>query len=193
MAWLLFGGGIGAGASYVASEISDLYDKTSKSINDLIDETKQEYINQENEAKRQEKINNYKKSHEKSNKIAGEYGLKQRNRVKIINDSEEICDIIYVNHGRAKNPNDAILWAKQELSANVFNRKNTKIDQLTPSTNMEIIPTEINEYTIVLHTKNQFVVLNKIDYDSKNIMVENKFKLTQGSICYANKPLHKPN
>lgn len=176
MAWVLLGVGALAVCSYVASEISEFYDKTTKPIRDWFDERARESAINEKEDRRQQQIEASKERKVQTNKIISKYKI-VRPTTTIINNYEELVDVIFVNSDRGGNPPQAIEWAERVLSANLLDRTNTKIVTLGAFHELQLIKQEMTEYIIVLHMKNKFVTLNQTDFDSLDIMTKNKFEV----------------
>ena len=180
MAWLLVGLGVTAVGSYIVSEISGAYDTATKPIYDYFKQREIEAGINERELRRQERIAGIKLRKAKTNMTISKLGIKLKNIVTIINNLEEAVDVIFVNFDRATSPTQAIDWAKQILSANVFNKSNTRCDHMSPYTGLELIKQEMLEYQIVLHMATKYVVLDKADFDMTDmtdISVRDKFNV----------------
>lgn len=173
MAWVL----AGIGAMMISSEISDTYDThIGKPISNFVNERNRESFINEKEIARQQRIINSKKKKSNINMIACKYGVKNKN-VFINNNTENIVDVIYVNHDRGENSEKAIAWATYAMTAGFFNRTNTIYTTLTPYSKIELIKIEIDEYIIVVRVNDKYMVLDKSDFDMKNISVKDIFSV----------------
>lgn len=173
MAWIL----AGIGAMIIGSEISDTYDThIGKPISNFINDRNRESFINDKEIARQERIRNSKKKKGNNNEIASKYGVKIKD-VNINNNTENIVDVIYVNHDRGENSEKVIAWATYVTTAGFFNRTNTICNTLTPYSEIKLIKLEIEEYAIVLHMNDKYLILDKSDFDMKNISVKDKFRV----------------
>jgi hypothetical protein len=173
MAWLL----VGLGATIIGSEISDKYDEhIGKPISNFRNDRNRESFINDKEIARQERILDSKKKKVNTNIISSKYGIKNKD-VNINNNTDNIVDIIYVNHDRGENPEKAIAWATYAMTAGFFNRTNTKYITLTPYSKIELIKLEMEEYVIVIRMNDKYMILNKSDFDTKNISVKDKYSV----------------
>jgi hypothetical protein len=178
MAWILLG--VGAVAlGWAGSAIADVYDSATKPIYNFFDEREKEKEIYEREARRQVLINDVKDKREKSNQAVSKFVDIDNYQIKLINNTEDPCSVVYVNHDRAITSDDAIKWAKRELNAGMFEKSNTKIETLSPDAKIIFIQLETKEYTIVLNVGSTFVVLNQNDFNNKKIFVKEKFNLEE--------------
>jgi len=177
MAWALLGLGAFAVISYVGSEISNVYGRATKPIYDYFEQRETEANINEREEVRQQRIIDAKQRKAKTNATINKIGIKAKNIVSIINNTDEPIDIIFVNLDRATTSAQAIDWAKQVITTNVFNKTNTKHDILSPNSTFELVKQEMTEYHIVLRLEKKFIVLDQTDFDMLNITVKNKFNL----------------
>jgi bifunctional DNA-binding transcriptional regulator/antitoxin component of YhaV-PrlF toxin-antitoxin module len=186
MAWLLAIPAV-AVAGYVGYEANKLYEYVTDPIYAYFkkeDEDKEQRILEEI---RQESVERTKKMYDKHDEIRKQYNLKSKDVVKLINDSNNKCTIIYVNKYSAKDGKEAITWAKQVMDINYLesglsNKMNTKKVTLKMDTDIMIIAKEIDEYFLVLHLNDKFVLLDKIDFENKNIYVKSKFAIKDDSV-----------
>jgi hypothetical protein len=181
MAWLLGIGAAVVGGSYLVSTVSGYIGDKIKLLYDS-EKSATDALQRELEEKRQEQHDAIKKKHVYHNELREKYHLHPSSSTKITNDTEYECRVVYVNHYRASNEQEAIKWAKNVLQTSylaldVLNRLNTKTIVLDILEMMDIIIQEQKEYFIVLCVDDHFKVLNSDDYNGKNISVYNKFHL----------------
>jgi hypothetical protein len=179
MAWLLLGLGGAAVASWIGSEISDGYTRITKPAYDYFNERAREKEICEREAERQIAIHKSKDRDKKTYEKITQFVDTDKYQIKMTNNTEDPCLIIFVNHDRATDTDQAIKWAKKEIGAGILERSNTKIDTLAPNAKTILTKWEIKEYTIVLSVNNNFVTLNQNDFSSKKIFVKEKFGLEE--------------
>jgi hypothetical protein len=184
MAWLLLGGvALGAG-TYLGVKANELYDEMTKPIYDYFEKADKDAEQRELEIMRQDKIERTKEMHKNHDEIRNKYNLKKKNVIKLINNTSNVCDVIYVNHYNTKNSDDAITWAKQVVDIKYFewglyNKLNTKKVVMNTLSSIDLIKNEFDEYFIVLHVNNRYVVLDKDDLvnDNSEIKIKDKFDL----------------
>ena len=166
MAWLLVGGA-GAVVAYLTYEASNLYDTATKPMYDYFEKQERDKLEKHQEEIRQQNIERTKKMHNKNNKIREQYGLKiPKNHIKLVNDTQYTCSLVYVNHYQATSNNEAITYAKQVIDNsskyfnNIFSTTKTKTIIIPPNSNVELIQREFNEYYLVILVDDKFDVLN---------------------------------
>lgn len=188
MAWLLLGGIGFAAVTYIGSKINDAYEGVTKPINNYIEETNKDALERDLEEKRQLKMDRTIEMHKMHNEIRDKYKIKKENTIiKLTNNTENVCDIIYVNHYNANDKNEAISWAEKVLEGKFFeggvlNKRKTKRDIIGMSSSIELIKNHFEEYFIVVHTDdNKYFVLDKNDAKSDEIKIKNKFNLNNNN------------
>ena len=182
MAWLLLGGvALGAG-TYIGVKANELYDEMTKPIYDYFEKADKDAVQRELEIIRQKQIERTKELHKNHDEIRDRYNLKKKNIITLSNNTRNVCDVIYVNHYNAKNSNEAIIWAKQVVDIKYFewglyNKLNTKKVVINTLSSIELIKNEFDEYFIVLHMNNKYIVLDKNDLVNNDIKIKDKLNL----------------
>lgn len=182
MAWLLIGGATIGAVAYISTKIDELFNVMTDPIYNYAMKSNKDKQQRDIENIRQVQIERTKKMHQSHDEIRNRYGLKKPNIIKLVNNTTNNCDIIYVNHYNASNGNEAITWAKKVLNLNyfefgLFNKLNTKKVVMDTFSNNELIKKEFDEYFIVLHMNDKFIVLDKDDPHINEIKTKDKFNL----------------
>lgn len=174
MAWLLAGGALLAGGSYVLSEVSDFYDEKTKPLYDYFEKSKMDEIEREKENKRQEQINDIKKKKIYHDELRTRYDIKGSGFIKMVNNMEDVCSIIFVNHYQAKNEEEALAWAKKVndisyVELGLFNKLNTKKEVIGVNGYLDMIPKEFEDYYVVVCVNDKYKILNKPENKQINL------------------------
>jgi hypothetical protein len=183
MAWVLAGLGIGMGVSYLASSAKEMWDDTTKPFYDKLEKERQDSDERLKEDIRQQQIERKKTGFKARDVIIGKYNIEKHcGIIKLFNNSDHICWVIFVNHYNAKNKDDAIVWAMKNIRMDYFdgqllNKINTKKICLGVNNEYEMIQNEIDEYFVVLCVDGKFMVLSKNNIDRDTIKVKNVFEL----------------
>jgi hypothetical protein len=188
MAWLLLGIPAAAAVGYVGYEANKLYESFTAPIYDYFKKEEEDKNNRILEEIRQDSIDRTNKMYEKHDGLRERFKLKSNgNIIKLINNCNVMCTVIYVNKYLAdNNEKGAIEWAKKVIDITyvelgLTNKISTKKSILKPNTDIKIIPLEIKEYFIVLHLNNKYIVLDKIDFENININVKDTFTIKNNS------------
>lgn len=178
MAWILAGVGAVIGVSYIYDVVSDAV----KPFYDYIEKEEKDAEQRILEEIRQEDIERKKTGHKNRDMIREKYHIKDRKITRIINNTEEVCTIIFVNHHHAKNEEAAISWSKHYnyFDGQVMNKMNTKKEILGVSNTYELIDRELNDYYIVIKCTDKFSVLEK--GNKGNITVSSLFEIKQEAV-----------
>ncbi len=166
MAWLLAGVGAAIGIGYLYDVMTTKVNEVTKPLYDYKEKEDKDSEQRILEELRQEDIERKKEGHKKRDIVREKYVLKERNTTQIINNTEEVCTIIFVNYHHAKNDQEAITWSKQVIEnkyfdGQVMNKMNTKKLKLGVTNTYELIDRELNEYYIVVKCSDKFSVLEK--------------------------------
>lgn len=180
MAWIL----AGVGLAYAGTVVTDWWDSATKPMYDYIDKENTDAVEREREKLRQLQIERIRGKNMENGEIRDKYGIKKKEQIILVNNSEEVCDIIYANHYKSKNKEGAITWAKKMVDmkytdGELLNKMSTKRVKLGVRGNLELIKNEFIEYYIVLHINKQFFVIDIDDCVDGKIMVKNKIKLKE--------------
>ena len=173
----------------VTSKITETYDSATKPIIDYFSENSQQI---DREQRRQNFIKNKKEQYKKNDDIRRQYGIATKNNmIKLLNDSDYTCHIVFVNDDHAKNKEEAIAWANKVLESGLLNSdfigiNNTKVVTLKTNTDTDLINEEFSAYFIVLHLDqvdigNKFIILDKEDFVKGDIRVKNKYNIKDTS------------
>ena len=83
--------------------------------------------------------------------------------IQLMNNTNDVCYVVYVNHYYAKSKEEAITWAKKVIDINYFelglsNKLNTKKECIGVNNSINMIEQEFAEYYIVLFVNNKYIV-----------------------------------
>jgi L-lactate utilization protein LutB len=182
MAFVVLGGIALAAGSYALAKVGELFGEVADKIAEPFVELQEDKEEREKEEKRQEQINRTQKLHETHDKIREQYKLKKSNYMKLMNDTTFVCDVIYVAKYNASNKKEAIRWAKDivnkdYLKSGMLNKLQTKKVVVEKATSIELVDNEFNEYFIVLHVNERFMIVDKTNLDNGTIYVKGTFAL----------------
>lgn len=182
MEWLLLTGGAVAAGTYVLNEIDNVYQKhIGIPVSNYIKKEKTDSDERLQEEIRQVQMERKKEQYKNHQNLRNQYNLKPKNNVVLINNSEDVWDIIYVNHYKAVTKAEAIVWAKKKIESTLFdgevmNKLSTKKITLGVTGNIEIIESEWREYFIVLHYNNDYIVLDRNKIKNNQIKISQLFE-----------------
>lgn len=205
MAWLLVIPIVGAGAVYAGNAISEFWDETTKPYYDWRARENKDTEERIMEDIRRNDIERKKERYRKNDMIRQKYNIgvqkeepptfpimlvslvcdtndnkpmkKIDNKITtFINNSDDVCYLIFVNHHYATNKNEAIIWAEKKMKfelfdGQVFNKLSTRKECIGVDNRYDLIGDEFNEYFIVLNVGDKYFVL-----DNKNDIVDGIIK-----------------
>lgn len=176
MSWIVGILGVGA-VAYVGNKIYETYDYYIQTpINDRIEQINKDLDEKATEELRQEKIRRSKELYTKNNQLRNKYNLPGKKLLtKVINNTDDLCSIVYVSDYNAKNNDEAIIHAKTVLKSRFFNT--TRWETIGVNCNIDIIEYEIKEYFVVIGCVDKFIVLDENDFTSEEIRLKNRFNL----------------
>lgn len=182
MAFLI--GIVGAvGTAYLVSETKEWWDKTTKPIYDKIEKENKDSEERIIEQLRQERVSRTKNMRNTHDTIRRQYNIKKHgSTITLVNNCEELCYVVFVNHYSASNKDEAVTWAKKCIDMDYFdgqvlNKTTTKKITIGCSNEYDIIKEEIDEYFVVLCIENTFIVLDDTDKYTNVIKIRNRFDL----------------
>lgn len=185
MAWLLLGGIGLVGTAYLTSEAKEFWDKTTKPLYDKIEKENKDSEERIKEEIRQADIERKKKLYKSHNDIRTKYNIKPKPIIILNNNTEEICTVIYVNHYMATNKDDAIRWAKKNINRDYFdgqvlNKLSTKKIDVGVNNSVELIARELEEYYIVLHINDKYIIFDQVKDAKINDLFKNDTQVDLG-------------
>jgi hypothetical protein len=171
--------------TYVSTKVTETYDDITKPIYTYFDENSKQI---EKEERRQAFIERKKEMYRKNNDIRKRHGIiTKQDMIKLINDSNCTCHVVFVNDDHATNKDEAIVWATKILTSgyldsNLTEIKTTKVVKLKSDDNTELINEEFEAYSIVLYLDNsdiqvKFIVLDKAEFMKGDIKIKSRFNL----------------
>lgn len=162
------------GITYVTDQIVEGIDSAIVNpVKNWINKERNDAMNREFELTRQQMIIRIKEQNRKRDELRDLYDIRPREYFKVINCSAIDAYIIYVNHYQALDDDDeAIEWAKicminSPFDGEYWNKKSTKVIKLAPNDILELIPMELNEYTIVIYHHDTYKVIKKEDLEKE--------------------------
>ena len=170
MAWILAVVATPFALTYIGDKITDTYNEYTKPLYKASDDLDKYYEEKEIERRRQIQIERTRIRHEKNDKIREQYNIKKSHYC--INNTDNVCNIIYVSKYYATNEQEAIYHAKQTLSKGLFSFNLTKYETIGVDCRIDILQCVMKEYFIVINSNDKFVVLNE---NEKEIRLKNKF------------------
>lgn len=182
MEWLLLGGGAVITGSYLLNELDNIYQKhIGIPVSNYIKKEKNDSFEREQEELRQLQMDRKKERYNHHQHLRNQYNLKPKYNVQFINNSENVWDVIYVNHYKAASKAQAMTWAKKKIENHLFdgevmNKLSTKKLTLGVTNSIEIIESEWDEYFIVLHSNNDYIVLDRNNIENNQIKISDLFQ-----------------
>lgn len=175
MAFILALGG-GIALTYVMSKLSDAYNTVHKPISDYFQQSERDSLEKAEEMRRQHYVESCKSTKIKHNEIRTKHGMTIKcDDQKIINNTDYICNVIYVSKTRALTAAEAITIIELENNKHIFASSTIKTIELMYDSDIIVLPLEIKLYHIVIKCNDTYKVLNDNDYNNKNINIKNKF------------------
>lgn len=190
MAWLLLVPIVGVGAVYVGNAVSEFWDETTKPFFDWRTQKNKDTEERIVENIRYDDIERKKERYRKNDIIRQKYKIgdkkelksfsllsyidnndtkptkKQNKLTTFINNTDDVCHLIFVNHYNAKDKNEAIMWAEKKMKfelfdGQVFNKLNMRKECIGVDNRFDLIKEEFDEYFIVLNVGDKYYVLDK--------------------------------
>lgn len=146
MAWVLFGGVAAIGISYVCNEIYTGVADAIKPISSYFMERERLQQEEELDLLHQQHITRIKERRKNDDKIRSKYHLKERTKMMVNNDTDEICHLIFVS--KNKTPEEALLATDNHRIT--LGARNT----------IELIDQELEYYHVILNVQNQNRILD---------------------------------
>ena len=181
MAWVLIGVAGAAVIYEIASEMfSDAYRRTTQPIRNYFEARANNAEIDAREAVRQQHVEQAKRRHQKNVERFSQYThAVHQGIITIINNTEIVGQVLYVNRDREPTPQAALQWAQRAMQVDLLHRTNTVITTLGVDNQVELIAMERQEYTIILHCNGRWKALNDDDYAATPIMVKSVLEMQE--------------
>lgn len=187
MAWLLLVPIIGGGAVYVGHELNEWYEKTTKPLYDYLDKENKDSEERLMEQIRSNTIDQKKETYKRNDCIRNQYGIKSPGKfIPFVNNTDNVCNLIFVNHYYAPTKEQAVEWAKKYMAMDLFdgqvlNKKNTKVVCIGVDNKYDLIKEEFDEYTIVYNSGDVYKVLNNPSNQERVIKCDEILNIKESS------------